>query len=542
MKVKFVGAINGVTGSCAWLKHEATGTQILVDCGMHQGPHEAEFRNYEKFPFIPADIRYVLLTHAHIDHCGLIPRLVKEGFKGWVYCTSATRDIAKLLLEDSARQGHTDYKQKHVDEIRWHAVDNGNFNWRHTLRLGHGLSVSFMRSSHVLGAATLSIRWQARADEGEPTKLRSICFSGDIGCQDKDNCYLPLLKDGFEPYPNADYLVVESTYGNTVRFVEYKMAHKRLERLSETIEHTVYTKGGKVLLPAFSFHRTQEIIADLIWLTEDDAADDEPMFTGPRPLRVALHSGLATKICEVYGKHLSSRVCNGKYQYFNGELPARIRMSGEELSKIFADLGKGHSVRLGSLELTPIRGGADKPKRETEHADVIIASSGMCDHGPAKYYLDHFGKDPRNTLVTTGFMSAGSAGKQFLLDAQNPEISVPRADVVEMSPYYSAHGDQAKLLDYIFNLAGYTDDLRDTVVFINHGESGGKQCLVSQVQQRAKASYTGDRRVSDILIADNNWFNLDTGKYEDELSPEEELRRLMRENGLSPEDVKRLLK
>lgn len=542
MKVKFVGAIDGVTGSCAWLKHETTGTQILVDCGMHQGPHEAEFRNYEKFPFIPADIQYVLLTHAHIDHCGLIPRLVKEGFRGWVYCTAATRDIAKLLLQDSANQGHTEYTQRHVDQIRWHAVDDGNFNWRKTLRLEDGLSVSYMRSSHVLGAAMLSIRWQVDTDDGEPTKLRSICFSGDIGCQDKDNCYLPLLKDGFEPYPNADYLVVESTYGNTVRPVEYKMAHKRLERLSETIEYTVYTKGGKVLLPAFSFHRTQEIIADLIWLTEDDASDDEPMFTGPRPLRVALHSGLATRICEVYGRYLNSRVCNGKYQYFNTELQGRIGMTGDDLSQIFAKLGKGNPVRIGSLEITPIKGRAGQTGPEINRADVIIASSGMCDHGPAKYYLDHLGDDPRNTLVTTGFMSAGSAGKQFLLETHNPDFTEPRAEVVEMSPYYSAHGDQEKLLNHIFNLAGYTDDLRDTVVFINHGESGGKENLIDKVKQRASVNGKGDRCVSDVLMADRNWFNLDTREYENEFSPEEELHRLMRQNGLSSEDIKRLLK
>lgn len=542
MKVKFVGAIDGVTGSCAWLKHEATGTQLLVDCGMHQGPHETEFKNYEKFPFIPVDIQYVLLTHAHIDHCGLIPKLVKEGFKGWVYCTAATRDIAKLLLEDSARQDQTVYQQKHVDQIRWHAVDESNFNWRKTLRLEDGLSVSFMRSSHVLGAATLSIRWQVDANDASQTKLRSICFSGDIGCQDKDNCYLPLLKDGFEPYPNADYLVVESTYGSTVRPAEYKMAYRRLERLSKTIGRTVFTKGGKVLLPAFSFHRTQEIIADLIWLTKYDSSDLEPMFTGLRPLRVALHSGLATKICEVYGQRLNSRVCNGKYQYFNNELQGRIGMSGDDLSQIFAELGKGNPVRLGGLELNPIKGIAGKPRPEVDRADVIIASSGMCDHGPAKYYLDRLGKDSRNTLVTTGFMSAGSAGKQFLLEASNPDRTEPRAEVVEMSHYYSAHGDKEKLLDYVFSLAGYTDDLRDTIVFINHGESDGKQNLIDKVKQRASMSYKGDRCVSDVLLADRNWFNLNTREYEDEFSPEEELHRLMHQTGLSSEDIKRLLK
>jgi len=541
MKVKFVGAIDGVTGSCAWLKHEATGTQLLVDCGMHQGPHEIAFKNHEKFPFIPAEIKYLLLTHAHIDHCGLIPRLVKEGFKGYVYCTAATRDIGKLLLQDSAGQDQTDYQQRHVNQIQWHAVDDGDFSWRNTLRLEDGLSVSYMRSSHVLGAAMLSVRWKVDSDDESQTKLRSICFSGDIGCQDKENCYLPLLKDGFEPYANADYLVVESTYGGTVRPTEYKMPYKRLVRLSETIERTVFTKGGKVLVPAFSFHRTQEIITDLIWLAEDDASDDQPMFTGARPLRVAVHSSLATKICAVYGRHLNSRVCNGKYQYLNNELPGRIGMTGDDLSQIFTELGKGNPVRLGSLELTPINGGAHQTRPEIDRADVIVASSGMCDNGPAKHYLKRLGKDPRNTLLTTGFMSAGSAGKQFLLNASNPDYTEPKAEVVEMSHYYSAHGDQEKLLNHIFNLAGYTDDLRDAVVFINHGESNVKRILRDMIKRRASDKNKSDRFVVDVLTADRRWFNLDTNCPEDELSPAEDLRRLMQQNGLSAEDVQRLI-
>ena len=541
MKVKFVGAIDGVTGSCAWLKHEATGTQLLVDCGMHQGPHEVEFKNYEDFPFVPSQIQYVLLTHAHIDHCGLIPRLIKEGFKGYVYCTAATRDIAKLLLGDSAKQGQTDYQQKHVDDIKWHAVDDREFNWRKTLRLEDGLSVSFMRSSHVLGAAMLSIRWQVDSGNEAQPMLRSICFSGDIGCQDKGNCYLPLLKDGFEPYPNADYLVVESTYGGLARPDQYKMSSNRLERLSETIKHTVRTKGGKVLVPAFSFHRTQEVIADLIWLAEHDAADDDSMFSGSRPLRVALHSSLAAKICQVYGEHLKARVSNGKYQYFNDELQGRIGMDGDELARVFAELGKGRPVRLRSLELSPIAGGAKQNGTEVNRADVIIASSGMCDHGPAKIHLKRLGKDPRNTLLTTGFMSASSAGKQFLVKASNPDHNDPIAEVVEMSHYYSAHGDQRKLLDHVFNLAGYTDGVRDTVVFINHGESSGKAILNEVIEKRALNKNPGDRVVSDILTADGRWFNLNTRNYEDEFSPAEELRRLMQQKGLNAVDIQRLL-
>jgi len=541
MKVKFVGAIDGVTGSCSWLKHEASGTQLLVDCGMHQGTHDTQFKNHEKFPFCPSEIKYVLLTHAHIDHCGLLPRLVKEGFRGHVYCTSATRDVAKLLLEDSARQ-QEDYSQRHVDQIKWHAIDRHNFAWKDMLRLSDGLSVNFLRSSHVLGAAMVSVAWQTsdRNESGQPV-LKSICFSGDIGCQDKTNCYLPLMKDGFEPFPNADYLVVESTYGATVRDKEYKIAQNRLASLSAVVEGTILGKGGKVFIPTFSFHRAQELIADLLWLADDEVFADEPMFCHGRPLRVAVHSSLATKLCKVYGQHLNARVSSGKYQYLNNELPERIGMTGDQLSRIFSDLGSGRKVTLPGLEIVPVTGGGKDGVRARDWADVIIASSGMCDHGPAKHYLERLGRDPKNTVVTTGFMSASSAGKKFVSNALDPESHHTGAEVIEMSHYYSAHGDQTKLLDHIFNLEGLTDKMRETIVFINHGESSRKSVFEESIRNRASLRRHGDRRISDIQIADGKWFNLDSGCYEDGPRPEDELRKTMEAKGLSAEDVRGLI-
>lgn len=545
MKVKFVGAIDGVTGSCSWLKHEASGTQLLVDCGMHQGTHETEFRNHEKFPFDASEIKYVLLTHAHVDHCGLLPRLVKEGFRGYVYCTGATRDVAKLLLEDSARH-QLDYTQAHVDQIKWHAIDQNGFHWQKIFRLAEGLSVNFMRSSHVLGAAMVSVAWQATAtpdgedDSGQPT-LKSICFSGDIGCQDKQNCYLPLMKDGFEPYPNADYLVVESTYGATERDHEHKMAHKRLATLSDAVERTVYSKGGKVFMPAFSFHRVQELVTDLIWLAEEEVSEDEPLFCGSRPLRVAIHSSLATKLCKVYGQYLNARVTSGKYQYLNNELPGRVGMSADQLAHVFSELGCGRKVTLIGLEIQPIPGCKKERVEVGKWADVVIASSGMCDHGPAKQYLERLGEDPNNSVVTTGFMAASSAGKRFVVEASDPQSHNSRAEVIEMAHYYSAHGDQAKLLDHIFNLEGYTAEMRETVVFINHGESTKKSAFQESIWSRAAQRRKGDRSIADVHMANGQWFNLDTGSYEDGPRPEEEMWKAMMEKGLSAEDVKKMI-
>ena len=349
------------------------------------------------------------------------------------------------------------------------------------------------------------------------------------------------MKDGFEPFPNADYLVVESTYGETVRNPEHKIAQNRLAALSDVVERTIFGKGGKVFVPSFSFHRAQELIADFIWLAETEVSEDEPMFHGGRPLRVALHSSLATKLCKVFGQYLNARVSSGKYQYLNNELPERIGMSGDQLSKLFGELGAGRKVTLPGLEIEPVSRGGKDGVRARDWADVVVASAGMCDHGPANDHLEQLGKDPKNTLVTTGFMSAGSAGKRFVAKALDPDGDHAGAEVVEMSHYYSAHGDQTKLLDHIFNLDGYTSLMRETVVFINHGENNGKSVFREAIENRARDRRPSDRRISDIQLANGQWFNLDAGCYEDGPRPEEELKKAMLEKGLSADDVKRLI-
>ncbi len=165
----------------------------------------------------------------------------------------------------------------------------------------------------------------------------------------------------------------------------------------------------------------------------------------------------------------------------------------------------------------------------------------MCDHGPAKHHLEELGKDSKNTLITTGFMSAGSAGKRFISKALDPMSDHTGADVVEMSHYYSAHGDQTKLLDHIFNLEGYTASMRETVIFINHGEDNGKTAFKEAIANRAREIKPNDRRISEIQLANGQWFNLDTGRYEDGPRPEEELKKAMLEKGLSADDVKKLI-
>lgn len=261
LKIKFVGAIEGVSGSCTWLHHTDSDTQFLVDCGMHQGTEREEWANSQAFPFQAARLKYVLLTHAHIDHCGLLPRLVREGFTGMVYATRATRELTELMLLDAARVSRM-FTEHEVRQIRWSVLDDDlGFKWGRSIRLAEGIWMAYLRSSHILGACLISIGWKVNDDN------RSICFSGDVGSQTDENAYLPLMKSGQHPFADTDYIVVESTYGGRVRAQEHQDSQLRLARLAEVIAHTLFVKGGKVLMPAFSLHRAQELLMDVLhWM------------------------------------------------------------------------------------------------------------------------------------------------------------------------------------------------------------------------------------------------------------------------------------
>jgi metallo-beta-lactamase family protein len=529
LKVKFIGASEGVTGSCSWLWHTDSNTQLLVDCGMNQGTHEEEWKNYQPFEFNAKHIQYVLLTHAHIDHCGLLPKLIKSGFKGWVYCTQATKEVAELMLRDAAKINDLFYEAD-VNLIKWHVIDAGEFHWNKTLRLANGLSATFKRSSHVLGACGISLTW-SKAEA--PNDLKSIYFSGDIGCQMEDNAYLPLLKDDHCPYPKADYIVMESTYGAAERDSSFKNSDERVNTLGAIISDTAYRKGGTVLIPAFSFHRTQEIIMDLLtWQWKNWGESEYANLMGnlipkkddtdryENPLRVLCDSPLASRINKVYASQLSKRLSNGKYQYLNSNLADRLGCSDRECSQIFRDLtDKGCIYRHGHI-LRHLRPDDIKKKKSEDRYQnainryaAIIASSGMCDNGPVVAYINRMKRDPKNTIILTGYQSSNSQGRQLLEQAERTGNKSNLAQVINMSGYYSGHADQHKLLDYIFTLGAFAKDSKPASIFINHGEKDSKNALKDAILQRAGRRYDGDRAIASVEIAKNDWFDLDRATY-----------------------------
>lgn len=521
LKIKFVGAIQGVSGSCTWLHHTDSNTQFLVDCGMHQGNEREEWANRQAFPFNAAQLKYVLLTHAHIDHCGLLPRLVREGFSGLVYATRATRELTELMLMDAARVGKM-YTEQEVKLIRWSILDDDQgFKWGRSIRLAEGIWMAHLRSSHILGACLVSIGWKI----GEEN--RSICFSGDVGCQTDENAYLPLMKSGQHPFADTDYIVVESTYGGRVRAQEHQDSHLRLERLAEVITHTVFVKGGKVLMPAFSLHRAQELMMDVLHCLKAERPASTHAYAPvkhKRPLTANVHAPLGHALTQVYAKQLCSRSPNGKFKYLNAELCDSLAMSAEDIQAMLQRL-----VEQGSFKASDGRYlNMSKPKQPSNFdADIVIASAGMCDNGPVTSYLQRWETNPCNTIILTGYQSAGSKGAELIQRATPSCMLVDSladgsAEVIDMSPYYSAHADQHMLLDFLFRTDGYGRN-RPATVLINHGNPEAKYALRDAIQQRAGSTKEGDRRIKEVRMADARWLNLDSGEVIEQSLAEQQL-------------------
>ena len=219
MYMKFIGAVSGsLTGSCTFLHHLESNTNILVDCGMFQGEVKAEKKNAEDFIFDASKIDIVLLTHAHVDHCGLLPKLYKDdGFTGKVITTEATAKIAKLMMLDAGKISCL-YREDHCEKVDFLHIEHAK-----PRTIATDLRVTFSRSSHILGASSVNIAWK------QNDVFKNITFSGDVGCNSEKESYLPLLEENHDVYPNVDYIVVESTYGDRIREAQYKDEKKRID-------------------------------------------------------------------------------------------------------------------------------------------------------------------------------------------------------------------------------------------------------------------------------------------------------------------------
>lgn len=435
MKLSFHGAAQDVTGSCFLLR--AGSRHILIDCGLYQGGRDIDELNAMPFGFDPALVDYVLLTHAHLDHCGRLPLLVKAGFRGRIIATDATRELARLALMDaaflqeeearrsSARSGRrggreTEPLYRIVDALRTIDFFGVPAEYNADIDLGEGISARFIDAGHILGSASVVV--EASAEDGT---RRRIVFSGDIG-----NSGRPILRDPTPP-PEADYVVMEATYGDR----RHRDVASSKRELYEAIRDTL-DRGGNVLIPTFAMQRAQELIVHLRDGIREGAL--------PAHLPVFLDSPMAVSATEIFRRH--AEACD----------PATAALL--EKGKDPFRLPNLRFVREASesMALNRVEGGA-----------VIMAGSGMCTGGRIRHHLRHNLWRRNASVVFIGFAAQGTPARAIIDGAQSvrmfgEELQV-RARIYTINGF-SAHADRDELLAW----HGHTGAPRKT--FVAHGD------------------------------------------------------------------------
>jgi metallo-beta-lactamase family protein len=435
MQISFLGAAQNVTGSSYLV--EAKGFRLLVDCGMYQ-ERKLKSRNWDPFPADPESIDAILLTHAHLDHCGLVPKLVRAGFKGKVYCTRATADIVEIVLLDSAKIQTEDvaYKKKrHKREGRkgpyplepLYTIEDAEasiqlltgVDYEKEVVLAEGVVATFRNAGHILGSSSVKI---VVTDGGEQ---RSILFSGDVGRWD-----LPILEDP-ESASQADYVVVESTYGNRLHKPTATIPDSLATIINETRE-----AGGNVVIPSFAIERTQELLYHLNGLLSEKKIP---------PLLAFVDSPMAIRVTEVFRRHP---------ELFDEEARALLERGDHPCD--FPGLTLSRTVHQ-SKSINHIRGTA-----------LIIAGSGMCTGGRVKHHLvNNIGRE-ESTVLFIGYQAVGTLGRIILEGVEKIRIHGKEHKVkarIEKINGFSAHADRNELLQW---LSGITEPPKR--VFVTHGE------------------------------------------------------------------------
>src|SRR5215813_13455099 len=441
--LQFLGAAGTVTGSKFLL--ETNGTRTMIDCGLFQGLKELRLRNWGTLAVNPSSIASVLLTHAHIDHSGYLPRLVRDGFRGRVHATNATADLLKIMLPDSAslQEEDAEYANRkglsrdrpalplYTEQDASAALKLIQKNqYEKSLQLNKFISVRFLPAGHILGSSFLEL--QINAPNSSPIK---VVFSGDLGRYDE-----PILNDP-SPENEADYLLIESTYGDRI--------HERIDpkdRLAEII-NTTAARGGKVIIPAFAVGRTQLLVYYLRELEEEGRIPVLP---------VAVDTPMGTSATRLYIKHKEDH--DPDMQRFD----------------------QSHVNALSTRHFSLVHGREGSKALDTSRGpSIIISASGMATGGRILHHLAHYLPDPASTVVFVGYQAAGTRGRR-LLDGEKAvkihgEIVQVRA-AIERIDSLSAHADWTEIMRW---LSGFKRPPRKT--FVVHGEPSSAQALQDRI-------------------------------------------------------------
>jgi metallo-beta-lactamase family protein len=435
IKLKFFGAAKNVTGSCYLL--EANGIRLLVDCGLYQ-ERDLKQRNWDDFPVPAKSIDAVLLTHAHLDHCGRLPKLVKEGFEGTVFATAATAEIANIIMLDSAHIQEEDIKHKKMRHEKQgktspfpyeplYTMDdaqkvNAMFSkvrYNAPIMISEGITAEFREAGHVFGSSSIRVVVEQGGES------RSIVFSGDVGRWD-----LPIMRDPFQ-FEHADYVLIESTYGDRVHGEVADIPGELARVINET-----HKAGGNIVIPSFALERTQELLYHLNGLLKEDRIPH---------LLAFVDSPMAIKITEVFKKHP---------ELFDEETMAQLRAGDKPCD--FPGLTMSTTVDQ-SKSINHIKGTA-----------IIIAGSGMCTGGRIKHHLKNNIARPESTILFVGYQAFGTLGRIILDKPETVRLFGEEHPVrarIERISGFSAHADQNELYQWISSIKE-----PPRKVFITHGE------------------------------------------------------------------------
>lgn len=473
MDIRFYGAAKMVTGSNYLIKTDEY--NILVDCGMFQGSQELEKRNYEDFPYKPSEIDFLILTHAHIDHSGRIPKLVKEGFKGRIITTNPTYDLCKIMLKDSAKIQESDVEWENRKRQRsgkkplepLYTIEDAEnsinyfepYFYDQKIKLNDNVHLKFNDAGHILGSSIVEL-WVKEKDEEV-----KVVFSGDLGMPGR-----PIINNP-SYIEEADYLVIESTYGDTIHETYEDSTDKLIDIINKTV-----LRGGTVMIPSFAVGRTQELIYQLNKYYEYNPDVEEHM-----KIPIYIDSPMAIEATEAFKKNSSSFNEEARGLILRGDNPFEF----DNLRYVKA---QEESMALNKYTF---------PK-------VIISSSGMATAGRIRHHLKHNLWDGKNSLVFVGYQAEGTLGR-ILLDGKKKvkilgeEINV-KSEIYDLEGF-SGHADQNVLLDWIEKFKK-----KPKKIFIVHGEEDSATALSTLIRHLY--------RIETIIPNIGDIFNIDKDEVE----------------------------